>query len=146
MQADPLVMLNKPVLKQFLLFAGLGLFGTAGHYTTLISLVELGGVDPVYATTTGFVVGAIINYILNYRITFRSDKKHHEALTKFLLVAAVGAAINSLIMYLGTDWLALHYFLVQIVATGIVLLWNFLLNKLWTFAHRAAIVADTDND
>ena len=34
----------------------------------------------------------------------------------------------------------INYLLVQIFATIVVLLWNFIVNKLWTFAHHA-----TDN-
>ncbi len=121
--------------KQFFYFTGLGAIGTAGHYATLIVLVQFWRVDPVVATTFGFIVGAMINYILNYHITFNSDKRHIEALSKFLLVATIGAGINAFIMYAGVDWLDIHYLLAQIIATGIVLLWNFLVNKFWTFAN-----------
>lgn len=119
--------------KQFILFSGIGVVGTAGHYLTLILLVELSGLNPTIATTAGFVVGAFINYILNYHITFRSNKRHAEALSKFLLIALIGALLNYSIMYFGITYTPFHYMIVQITATGCVLLWNFALNKLWTF-------------
>ncbi|MFQ5756903.1 MAG: GtrA family protein [Acidiferrobacterales bacterium] len=121
--------------KQFITFAGVGAIGTAVHYMTLISLVETINVKPVYATTVGFIVGALINYILNYIYTFQSNKAHVEAVTKFLTVAAIGAVVNSSIMFLGQSVLQFNYILVQIIATGIVLLQNFSLNKWWTFAR-----------
>jgi putative flippase GtrA len=34
-----------------------------------------------------------------------------------------------------TDW---HYLLAQILTTALVLVWNFLLNRAWTFAQRPA--------
>lgn len=102
---------------------------------TLISLVEAINVNPVYATTLGFFVGALINYVLNYIYTFQSNKPHVEAVTKFLTVAAIGAVVNSSIMFLGQAVLQFNYILVQIIATGIVLLQNFSLNKWWTFAR-----------
>lgn len=102
---------------------------------TLISLVEAINVNPVYATTLGFIVGALINYVLNYLYTFQSNKPHVEAVTKFLTVAAIGAVVNSSIMFLGQSVLQFNYILVQIIATGIVLLQNFSLNKWWTFAR-----------
>lgn len=132
--ADPAA--GKSLLRQFLLFTGVGAIGTGGHYLTLVLLVHIGNLVPVYASTAGFAVGACINYVLNYRYTFNSHKKHSEALVKFMLVALLGVAINGLIMYLGTEWLRIHYLLVQIFATGIVLLSNFSFNKLWTFAHK----------
>jgi len=126
----------KNTISQFLMFAGIGAIGTLGHYTTLIVLVQFYTVDPVFASSFGFVVGAIINYILNYHFTFRSDKPHREALTKFLIVATIGAGINGFIMYAGVENTNINYLLVQIFATSVVLLWNFVVNKLWTFAHH----------
>lgn len=123
---------------QFLLFAGVGAVGTLGHYTTLIVLVQFWAVDPVFASSFGFVVGAIINYILNYHFTFQSEKRHAEALTKFLIVAIIGAGINGFIMYIGIENTDINYMVVQLFATGVVLLWNFIVNKLWTFAHPGA--------
>ncbi len=127
---------NKGTIGQFLLFAGVGAIGTIGHYTTLIVLVQFWAVDPAFASSFGFVIGAMINYILNYEFTFRSKKRHKEALTKFLIVAIIGAGINGSIMYLGVENTNINYLIVQIFATCVVLLWNFVLNKLWTFAHQ----------
>lgn len=119
--------------RQFLVFSCIGALGTAGHYTVLILLVQLAHIDPVFATTAGFIVGALINYVLNYRITFSSNKKHSEALLKFLTVAGLGGVMNAAIMSLGIDLLELHYLVIQVLATCIVLVFNFMANKYWTF-------------
>lgn len=121
------------LVKQFMRFAGVGAIGTAGHYLTLVLLVEAAGVDAVPASLAGFVVGALINYHLNRVYTFRSDIAHRIALPKFLAIAAIGAVLNTLIMSLALNQLRLHYLLAQILATGIVLVWGFLGNRLWTF-------------
>ncbi len=128
--------LNKDNLKQFFLFAMVGAVGTAGHYLTLILLVELAGMSAVWATTAGFMVGALMNYFLNYHLTFQSDKAHREAMLKFFIVAIVGAAINMMIMFLGVDVLALFYIFAQLAASFVVLLWTFAANKLWTFSEN----------
>ncbi|MBT8127016.1 MAG: GtrA family protein [Gammaproteobacteria bacterium] len=129
---------QRGTIGQFMLYAGVGAIGTIGHYTTLIILVEFWALDPVIASCLGFVVGALINYILNYHFTFQSEKRHREALTKFLLVAIAGAGINGVIMYIGVENTQFNYLLVQIFATTVVLLWNFIVNKLWTFTHHAS--------
>ena len=127
---------QKGTIGQFLMFAGVGAIGTLGHYTVLIVLVQFWKVDPVFASSFGFVVGAVTNYILNYHFTFQSDRKHAEALTRFLIVATIGAVINGAIMYVGVERTNINYLIIQIFATGIVVLWNFVVNKLWTFAHK----------
>ncbi len=123
-------------MKQFIVFAMLGGVGTAGHFLTLILLVQLVGLGAVWATTAGFMVGASINYFLNYHLTFRSDKTHSEAMLKFFIVALAGACLNMMIMFLGVNILALFYLLVQIVASFVVLLWTFSANKFWTFSKN----------
>ncbi len=123
-------------LQQFFIYAGIGAIGTVGHYATLILLVQAIHTDPVFATTIGFVIGALINYVLNYRITFNSNKRHREALTKFLAVASLGAVINAAIMTAGLNMVDAHYLIIQVIATCIVLILNFITNKYWTFADK----------
>lgn len=126
-------LVSRKTLKQFILFTAVGGVGTVGHYLTLITLVESGLLSAVPASVAGFTVGAIINYVLNYRFTFNSKKSHKEAMSKFFIVAIIGAIINTALMYIGVNILHTYYLLAQIAATGIVLLWNFLINKYWTF-------------
>jgi putative flippase GtrA len=118
---------------QFIRFAAVGVIGTLGHYVVLVVLVHLVGSDPVLASAAGAAVGAILNYSLNYRFTFNSNEQHRIALPRFLIVMAVGFNLNLIIMYVGVDTLRIHYLVVQVFATGVVLLWNFTGNRLWTF-------------
>ena len=126
----------KTTARQFMMFAGVGAIGTFGHYLVLILMVQIGGAAPLTGSTCGFLVGAFINYLLNYSFTFESKKEHKEALSKFMVVATLGFGLNAAIMFLGTEVPRFHYFGVQLVATGVVLVSNFALNKAWTFAVR----------
>ncbi len=121
------------LLKRFIFYAGIGAIGTAGHFAVLIVLVDLGDFTPSFASSAGFLVGALINYFLNYQFTFQSDKQHLEALPKFLTIALVGFCLNGTIVFFGTAWLAIHYLLIQIVATTTTLLASFAGNYFWTF-------------
>lgn len=132
-------MLSKNTLKQFIYFTAVGGVGTGGQYLTLIALVESGILKAVSASVIGISVGAIINYVLNYRFTFKSKKSHKEAMSKFFIVATIGAIINTGLMYVGVNLMHLYYLLAQIVATGIVLLWNFIVNKYWTFGQETKV-------
>ena len=121
------------VFNQFLRFTGVGGIGTFTHYVTLIILVQIIGIPPVPSSVAGFIVGALVNYYLNYRFTFRSKKNHREAIIKFFVIALMGLMLNTVIMAMGTMIVVLNYFLAQMIATGIVLIWNFTGNCLWTF-------------
>ena len=115
------------------MFGLVGVIGTGAHYLVLIMLVERAGIDPVTATSVGFVVGALVNYALNRRYTFQSSKPHRDASPKFLTIAIITGIANSLLVYGGVDLMGANYLLVQISATSIVFLANFALNSLWTF-------------
>jgi len=127
--------LNMALLKIFVLYAGIGVIGTAGHFSMLFALVSGLAVNASIATCLGFMVGAFINYALNYQYTFQSDKQHLDALPKFLTIAAVGFCLNGFIMIIGTESLNYHYLIVQILATLVILVWGFIGNYLWTFKN-----------
>lgn len=124
------------ILNQFIKFAAIGVIGTAAHYVLLISLVQFLSIDAIIASGAGFTLGAIINYYLNFHYTFQSTKLHTDALPKFFTVALIGLCINTILMSLLTGMNDIHYLLSQIIATGIVLIWNFIANKIWTFSHK----------
>ena len=134
---DPATGAKFALLKQFLRFAGTGVIGTAVQYVVLILLVELGSVKAVAASFTGFMCGALVNYFLSHRYVFNSSVPHREAIFKFFIIAAVGLGINTMIMAAGVNVFQLHYLLVQLIATGLVLLWNFAGNRSWTFREKS---------
>lgn len=122
-----------PVLKQFVKFLGVGSVSAIGHYGLLIGLVSGFGFDPVLSSAAGAFVGALINYALNYRFTFKSSQQHSETVSRFALIALLGLGLNTFLMWLGVDVLALHYLLAQILTTMLVIIWSFAGNRLWTF-------------
>ena len=129
------------LFKKFLGFAGVGAIATGIQYLILILLAELAGVPPVYASAIGYAISAVINYLMKYHFVFASDEKHHVAGPKYALISAVGLTLNTGLMQsglllLGEKDFASYYLAVQVVATGLVLLWNFFANVIWTFGTR----------
>jgi len=121
--------------KQFIIYSAVGLIGTSVHYLILWVLVEWGHRGSVSGTACGFVAGAITNYFANYHLTFKSRKNHQVALPQFLSIAVVGLVINTLVMAIGIQLFNLHYIVIQMFATGLVLMVTFLGNKYWTFSQ-----------
>lgn len=113
-----------PTAQQFLRFAMVGAVATAVHYAILISLVELAQVELLPATSIGFVAGAVVSYTLNRRYTFASQQHFGRGLAMFLAVGFVGLGLNGLIVSLLAG-AGLLYILAQMIATGLVLIWNF---------------------
>lgn len=121
------------LLPQLVTYSAVGLIGTAGHYLTLICTVRFAGLHPVPASALGFGVGAVLNYFANYYITFRSTRRHLPTLVLFLSVAVLGLAVNTAVMTLFTVWLRVFYLASQVVASGVVVLVTYVVNRVWTF-------------
>jgi len=119
--------------RQFLSYLGVGLIGTGSQFLVLVALVRWARLDPVLATTLGFLVGAIINYFANYHLTFRSRQGHAGTMARFFTIAAAGMGVNAGVMALCHRGFGLHYLLSQVVATGFVVVLTYLGNRFWTF-------------
>ena len=113
-----------PLAQQGTKFVLVGAVATAAHYAILIALVELAGMAPVLATTAGYCVGIAVSYALNRRFTFASRAPLARSFGKFALLYAVGALLNGAIMAQLIAWGA-AYLLAQVIATSVVLFWNF---------------------
>lgn len=120
---------------QFVVFAVVGGVSTACHFATLWTLHVPLGVDLIVATTAGYVVGAVVNYLLNRRFTFAtSTTAHQAAVPRFATVVLMGMALNAGIMAaLAHVAPGVNFLLRQCVATGTVLVFNFVMNRHWTF-------------
>lgn len=118
---------------QFIKFGTVGVFSVTLHYTILIVLAEAAEINPVVASSIGYIISAVFNYLLNHRFTFTSEERHLDAVPKFLVVMGLGLVINSTIMYLLVEMGDMHYQLAQFIAIVVVLFWHFVANRAWTF-------------
>ncbi|ULQ46832.1 GtrA family protein [Flagellatimonas centrodinii] len=117
-------------LKRFLM---VGATATAAHYLVLTALVEGGALQAVPATIAGFLTGAVIGYACNRRFTFDSHRPHREGVPRFVLMLAVGCLLNALVMALLVHGVGWHYLPAQVIATGLVLVVNYLSLRYWVF-------------
>jgi putative flippase GtrA len=125
--------LIKSLIRQFAIFFQVGLLAAFVHYSVMIGLAEVWQIDQVLAALVGYATGGIVSYVLNRRHTYRSDRPHAEATWRFILVSAVGFALTGLFMHLFVKMGGLPYIPSQVITTGIVMFWNFLANRFWTF-------------
>ncbi|HTV32458.1 MAG TPA: GtrA family protein [Methylocella sp.] len=120
--------------RQFSSFVAVGFIATGVHYALLITLVEMAGLSAVPAALIGYGSGGLVSYGLNRRHVFRSQVPHPLAVSRFVLVAAVGFGLTYMFMSLLVGGAGVSYIPAQVTTTGVVLFWNFLAHKVWTFA------------
>jgi dolichyl-phosphate beta-glucosyltransferase len=120
--------------KQFLKYCLVGISGTLIDLASLYVFVEYLNIPVIPASVLSFLLAVINNFIWNKAWTFRSKSKNYRKLfIKFLIVSTVGLLLTVSFMYLFVELLAIWYMLAKIITSGVVLSWNFLGNKLWTF-------------
>ena len=121
----------------FVRFLMVGGTTTLIHYLILFILVRMAGVNEVTASTVGFVSSAVLNYWFNRSFTFQSNRRHTQALPRFILVALIGMLINAFVVWVAVLVLAFNLILGQLLATGCAMVWSFIANKLWAFSNPA---------
>jgi putative flippase GtrA len=114
-------------------YAGVGGLATVAHWALLALLVEKAGVAPWLASGCGAVLGAQVAFFGNRRYTFGHAGPLWPAWWRFMGTALLGAAVGMAIVALGVA-LGVHYLLAQAVATALVLLLTFAVNRVWAFA------------
>lgn len=112
--------------------------GTAAvvDFSILFVLTDFLNVYYLISATISFIVSALTNYALNRGWTFCSNGKKRRQLPIFFTIATIGLVLNNSIMYFSVEVLALWYIWAKVIATGIVLMWNFLGNKYFTFNKK----------
>jgi putative flippase GtrA len=118
---------------KFAKFLMVGGAATLIQYGLLIVFVERLMIEAVIASASSYALSSIFNYLMNYYFTFSSGADHGKSSIKFAVVAIIGLALNTCTMYLFVNMLNIHYVLSQVVATGVVLFWNYFVHKNWTY-------------
>ncbi len=121
------------LIEQFVKFGIVGVVATAIDFGVLIALTEWLHMDPVASAAISFTVSVLFNYAASMRFVFqrREDMSRTRELVIFVVLSLVGLAINEALMWLGVNVASLNYVLVKLLATAVVMLWNFLSRKRW---------------
>ncbi|MCS7220248.1 MAG: GtrA family protein [Anaerolineae bacterium] len=133
--------LNTKELIRFLRFATVGAIGMVVDLSILNALVKLAGWPLLYANSVSFSAAVLNNFTWNRRWTFPESRSRpiRTQLPQFALVNILGLLINNLVLlavyHLIRGWVPdpWNYNLAKIFAIGIVLFWNFGVNRLWTY-------------
>lgn len=120
-------------LRQLASFVVIGLAATAVHYAVLLLLVQGAHKPPIPSTLIGYCCGGLVSYSLNRRHTFKSRKRHREAMLRFAAVAGIGFLATALLMTAAVDGAHLDYRIAQVAVTGLVTVWSYAASRWWTF-------------
>jgi putative flippase GtrA len=121
----------KKLFQQIARFGVIGVLAFAIDYGFLYAFTEWLGIHYLISSVLSFSISVIFNYIASVLWVF--DVKQETSKTRnfilFIVFSVIGLGINQLVMWLGVESLGLHYMLVKIFATAVVMVWNFVTRK-----------------
>lgn len=113
-------------------YAAVGALATAAHYLLLVVWVEWAQGPAWLGSGLGAVLGAQLAFVGNRRFTFGHRGANGPAWRRFQGTAMLGAVLGMALVAAGVA-LGLHYLLAQAVATVVVMLLTYAVNRHWTF-------------
>lgn len=115
---------------KFLLVGGLAF---VIDYVTLIICKEVFNIPVLISAAIAFTVSVVVNYILSVKWVFDVDKSKSEKknFIIFIVFSIIGLGLTELIMWFGVDIVKISYLIVKIIATAIVMVFNFVTRKLF---------------
>lgn len=145
------IITNAKERERFLKFAAVGVIGAVIDFGTMNLLTQAAQMTLVLAGTISFVCAIISNFIWNRFWTYPESRSRSitQQLGMFFIVNVAGVLIRVPILHFmeppmfsffedlhlsisfSTEFLAKNFTLA--LAVGIVMLWNFFVNRYWTY-------------
>ena len=124
---------NNKLFQQIFKFGIVGGIAFIIDYAIMVISKELLGFNILISAALGFIISVIFNYIASIRWVFDVNKEKDEKknFVLFIIFSIIGLILTEIIMYFGTDVIKINYLIVKIVATAIVMVFNFITRKMF---------------
>ncbi len=145
----------KKLITQFMKFGIVGFIAFFIDYGLLALLTEVFGVNYLISATISFTVSVIFNYLasMRYVFTHKEDMSRTREFVIFIILSVIGLLINNACMWAGVELIpwpefiqSKAYLIVKIVATAIVMVWNFVTRKIFLDAGDDAQTSKNNAD
>lgn len=121
------------LVMQIIKFGFVGGIAFLIDYSILIICKELFHFSVLLSAAIAFTISVIFNYLASVKWVFEVDqeKSKKQNFILFIVFSIIGLILTELIMYIGTDIIDISYLIVKILATAIVMVFNFITRKLF---------------
>ena len=121
-------------LIRFIKFGMVGVLNTLVNWIIFFILNAL-GMYYILANIIAYILGTVNSYLWNTLWVFKyKDKASTETTIKFIILNLIGLGLNTGILYVLVDLCNLNKFIGLVITTAIVMIINYIVNKLWVFS------------
>lgn len=133
--------MTQPVRTQILWYLLCGGSGVAVD-GSLFLVATAAGAGYQLANLLGYAAGTLVSFLLNRDLTFKIYDQVGRRLVLFLLVALTGYSCSAVLLWLLVDGAGLDGVTAKVMTLPVVVLLQFTLNRLFSFADRASTAAE----
>jgi len=133
---------NRKEVTRFLKFAVVGAIGALIDFGVLNLGIQVFGLAKWLANTFSFTAAVVSNFTWNRLWTYPESREEPlgAQLAQFFLVNLGGYVINQVIFlsldrFVFSAWGTWGYNISKAIAIGVVLFWNYGVNRLWTYRN-----------
>lgn len=130
----------KQLINQIFRFGIVGVISFLIDYSIFWILHDQMSVYYLFANACSFSISVIVNYILNLKFVFQSSEnsnKTKEFIT-YIILNIIGLGFNQFIMKVCVGYLRITPMISKIIATGIVMIYNFISRKILIEKNNSA--------
>jgi len=121
--------INKDLLRQMRRYLIIGLLSAGTEYIILYCLTNYKSIWYVSSNTIALTVGFWISFLMNKFWSFNSRRGILRQLLLYGILFAFNLVVSNTIIFLLTEKMGLYYMLSKLFATGVIVLWNFIIYK-----------------
>lgn len=124
---------HENLLIQIFKFAIVGGIATVIDFVFLYIYREFCHFPVLVSNTLSFCISVIYNYIASVKWVFdvNKEKDAKKQFIIFIVFSVMGLLLNDLIMWISIDFLTIYYLFAKIIATFIVMVFNFVTRKMF---------------
>lgn len=140
---------NSRETQRLVRWIAVGVLSTTVDFGVLVAL-RSPGLPLVLANSLSYSAGIVVNFVLNRWWTYSESHSKRMSLQflQFTIVSLCGLMLNNTLVLVLSSLLGQlfnepnnAYVPAKLIATGAVLIWNFVVNRLWTFSDTQDVVA-----
>lgn len=105
------------------------------EYVLLFTLTEYGGFPPLVSAPIAFTISLLVNYILCVYVVFHAENQSTKQMVLFVVTSLMGLGLNQLVMWCCIDLLGIWYMFSKVVASAIVMVWNYFTKRFILHGH-----------
>ncbi len=119
----------------FLRYLVCGVTAAVVNISSLYVFTETAGIWYLYSSILAFFLALIVSFSLQKFVVFKDNgmEKMHHQFSKFFVIAVLGVATNTILVFVCVEALGVWYILSQIIAGIFVMFQNFAFYKLFIF-------------